>query len=250
MKILIVDDELMSGQLLEYELQKLDAELEILDIVTDPHKAIDMIGLQKPDLLFLDIQMPHMTGFEMLDKLGVDVDFKVVFVTAHEEYAMKAFHYFALDFLLKPISKDDLKWVLDNVSSSQRVISNEEISVLNQFTATKELYRDRIVVATSEGYRIIEIDNLMRCEADSNYTKLHLIDGGSLIVSKSLKQFHELLANSSFYRIHQSHLINPKHIAGFTKANGGQIEMKDKTLLSVSRAHKKDFLNLLKDLSI
>lgn len=245
-KAIIIDDEINCCKTLEIELQMHCNELvDVIGTTTDAKEALKMIPKLKPDLLFLDIEMPWMTGFELLQEL-TPIDFDVIFVTAYDQYATKAFKFSAIDYLLKPIDDEELKNAILRVNDRNPPFSNKEHydlffeNINNQSTKFP-----KIALKTQEGLEFIKVDNIVRIESESNYATIFLLDKSKIVVVKSLKEFEVLLEPHNFFRSHQSHLINPLHIRKFIKADGGYLEMEDGSSASISRDKKKNLIELI-----
>ncbi|HVW12715.1 MAG TPA: LytTR family DNA-binding domain-containing protein [Mucilaginibacter sp.] len=205
-------------------------------------KALAGIAKIKPDLLFLDVQLHEQTGFDLLSQLP-NINFEVIFTTAYDNYAIKAFRFSAFDYLLKPIDPDEL---LQAISKLQKVMQHNELS--EKFSAllgnlrSNSLAALKITVPTNKGLVFLPVDDIIRCEASVNYTTIYLKDKQSLMVAKTLKDFEELLADHHFFRIHNSHLINLNCIKSYHRGKGGYVVLSDNTSLEVSTRKKDLFL--------
>lgn len=208
-------------------------------------EAVDLIRRTDPELVFLDIEMPVQNGFEIFEQVG-QVNFDVIFTTAFDQYAVKAFEYSAVDYLLKPIKIRKLVAAVDKVRDKVDRRSREgRLETLRQ-----NLGQDfrKVVLPTQEGYQFLQIDRIIRCEADSNYTNFFLADGSRVFVSKTLKLVEGLLNDRDFFRIHQSHLINLRHMVKYIKGKSGQVQMADGSLLDVSVRRKGALLERIRSL--
>lgn len=244
---LIIDDEKASRDTLE-GLVKRYARNTVIAGHADGYKSgLEQIRKLKPDLVFLDIQMPDGSGFKLLEDVA-DVSFDVIFTTAYDQYAIKAIKYSALDYLLKPIVPEDLVNALKKAEakmSEQEISSN--IKVLLENLKQKSEPR-KIVLSTLDKMHVVEIDDILRCESDDYYTKFFFCDGKSLLISKTLKEHEALLGEQHFLRPHKSHLVNIKYIKGFLKNDGGYILMSDGSKIPVSRRKREKVLNILSNL--
>jgi two-component system LytT family response regulator len=242
MKIYILDDEENSIHLLEWQLKHYYPEAAVCGSNQDPTAAIEQILQLKPDILLLDIQMPHKNGFEVLEELGPHAPL-VIFITAYDKYAIRAIRFSALDYLLKPIDSSDLKQALDKAKERLKEGGEEDkIMHLLETIAARNTLPGKIAIPSSEGLIFVKVDRIIRCESDNNYTMIFMDNGTKYIVSRTLKDFEELLSDFTFVRIHQSHLINLSHIEKYLKTDGGSVIMEDGIELPVSRNRKEEFM--------
>lgn len=242
-KAIIVDDEKHAIITLEHLLKKFE-DVQILATVQDSTQAKDIIEEKKPDLLFLDIEMPKLNGFELLGQFE-SVDFKVVFTTAYDQYAIKALKINALDYLLKPIDTGELSLTLDKYLNDQLFTSDEQISHLNQFKINQ--MSETLALSTSKGLIFIKTKDVMYFEADGSYTHVVMDNGEKHLVSKSLTNFEEVLDdNSLFFRSHKSNLVNLNFIKQYIRGEGGELIMMNEKSIVLSRNKKQEFLNLFK----
>lgn len=242
-KVLLIDDEKHALVTLSHYLKNFE-EIEILDSLQDSRLAKDKIIELKPDIVFLDIEMPYLNGFEVLQQFET-LPFKVVFTTAYDQYAIKALKLNALDYLLKPIEIDELKQAIDKYHQQELLTTTEQVSNLAKFTMTQ--MSDTLALSTLKGLIFIKIDDIMYFSASNAYTFVVMNNGDKHLVSKSLAVFEEvLLDNPIFFRVHKSYLINLKFISQYIRGEGGEIIMQDRTSVVLSRNKKQDFLNLFK----
>lgn len=211
--------------------------------------ASGVIAIKKylPDLVFLDVEMADGTGFDLLQKLK-PIDFKVIFITAFQEFAIKAFRFSAIDFLLKPLDPSDL---IEAVTKARETLSKEMLEL--QFsTLLSNIERPRnlqkIILKTAEKVYSINVQDIIRCESEKNYTTFYMLNGQKLLVSATLKEYENLLLPMGFFRTHQSHLINMLYFDHYVKTDYGSIIMKDKTAIPLSVRKKEEFLSSLKSL--
>lgn len=245
MKAYLVDDEPNALEVLAYEIKKVAPQLEIIHAFKDSEEALKVIQNDPPELLFLDIEMPYLNAFQMLDKLE-HIDFKIIFTTAYDHYAIKAFRYYAIDYLLKPIDRGLLKESIERAENTSINLKKNLIQEIHHKINAPNSTFTKIALPTQEGYDFIEIENILRCEADSNYSIVYLTNRKKKVVSKPLKYLQTLLENHGFFRAHQSHLINLKYISQYQKNRGNYITMDDGSSVQVSRANRHDFEILLK----
>ena len=243
-KTIIIDDEQHCIDTLQWQLEKYVDKLEILGTFNSPKAALAFLNSHPVDLVFLDIEMPEMNGFELL-KMVTKVDFEIIFATAYDEFAIKAFNASAIDYLLKPINKDLLIASIDKVRTKNKPsILSEQMDILYGALSEKAPVKERIAVPTQEGLHFVKIAEIMYCTSDSNYTNIHRTDGSTILVSRTLKQIEAMLADVHFLRIHHSHLINLHKIERYIRGDGGYVIMDDKKSLSVSRSRKEVLLGV------
>jgi two-component system, LytTR family, response regulator len=253
MKTIIIDDERPSRQMLtDFLTEYFPNIVSIVSVCENGEQGIAAIKEHKPDLVFLDVEMPDMKGFEMLQKLGFpNIDFSVIFSTAHSHYAVQAFRFSAIDFLLKPIKITEMIEAVLRVK--ERMINNQHDIEIEKYKAlldniqkddSSNGYENRkIVLATNKGTIFLHTDEVIRLESEGNYTTFHCVNRKDIIVARPIGSFDE---KKPFYRIHASHSINPKHVQKITRGAGVQIEMSDSVFLDVSRGKKEEVLGFLK----
>jgi len=243
MRTIIIDDEEKARKTIISFLQLNCSDVEIIAQADSVQNGIKVIKEHKPELVFLDINLPDGTGFDILNALD-SIQFKLIFVTAYEEYAIKAFKFSALDYLLKPINPQEL---VQSVEKARKSIDQETFDVKyktfianysNQSNTDKKL-----VLKTSESIFMIDIKDIIRCEADGGYTTFFLNDGRKILVSKNLKEYEDILLEYNFFRPHNSHLVNLNYMLSFEKRDGGTIIMKDKSAVPVATRRKDDLMN-------
>lgn len=199
-----------------------------------------MINRTQPDLVLLDINLTDGTGFDLLKKFN-GFQFKLIFITAHEEYAIQAFKFSAVDYILKPVVASDL---LNAVEKAGKAIQQEETELkISALLANLDKIK-KIVLKTAESIHIIHVKNIIRCEADVNYTNFYLDNGERLIVSRTLKEFAEMLEPAGFFRTHQSHLVNLDHISRFDKTEGGHLVLADDSIVPVSSRKREELFKV------
>ncbi|GAC1423061.1 MAG: LytTR family DNA-binding domain-containing protein [Flavisolibacter sp.] len=242
---IIVDDEPYSCEALAALLERYCPEIKVLDICYSAADALKSIDEQKPQILFLDIEMPYMNGFEMLEKLP-ELNFKLIFTTSYDQYAIKAIRFSALDYLLKPVDKDELQKAVQKAMSIAKHPLPQQLEILLQKLNHPRVGVYKIAIATMEGLQMVQVENIIRCEADRNYTNLFLKNKVKITASRNLKDLEEMLEDYAFIRVHHSHLINLNEVEKYIKGEGGYLLMSDKSTVDVSRSRKEILLKKLK----
>jgi len=243
LRALIVDDERNARFTLREMLQRFCPTVNVLAEADGVATALDLAREIDFDVVFLDIQMMDGSGFDFLKQLD-EVNFEVIFTTAFDQFAIKAIKYSALDYLLKPLDTEELIAAVDKVQL--RTDENESTKKLDVLLDNfSEEDKQKLVLSTSEGMHIVQIKNIMRCEADDYYTRFFLVDGRMIMVSKTLKDSEELLAGQAFVRSHKSHLVNMEYVKKYVKSDGGYLELRDGTRIPVSRRKKELILSLI-----
>ncbi|MBN2172591.1 MAG: response regulator transcription factor [Bacteroidales bacterium] len=245
MKIIIIDDEARSRKSIANILKISPVDITLLEEAEDVETGIAAIRKHKPDLVLLDINMPDGSGFDLLKKID-NIDFKIIFITAYEEFAIQAFEFAAVDYILKPVDPTKL---IEALNRAQSLVEQENISLrLNALFANLENNtpgKKKLVLRTAENIYLVNTADVIRCESDGGYTRFFLIDGKKILVSRNMKDYEDMLNGFGFYRIHQSHLINLKYIDHYSKTEGGAVVMKDNASLPLARRKKESFLKLL-----
>jgi len=236
-RAVIIDDIPEAIAVLKADLENYCVNIEVVGSAEGVVTGAKLIKEIKPDLVFLDIQMKDGSGFDLLEILG-EVNFKLIFTTASDEYAVKAFKFAAVDYLLKPIDPDELMDAVSRVEGQDKPA--ERIDLLKEnFVKTK-----RIALNTLQKIHIVNVEEILRCESNINYTMFYFTDGTKLLVTKTLKEFDNLLSGHNFIRVHQSHLINTSFIKEFLKSDG-VIVMKDGTKVPVSTRKKEVLMEMI-----
>lgn len=242
---ILIDDEKNALEMLEWQLQNYCPQVQIAALCRNADEGIAAIEKHHPQLVFLDIEMPRKNGFEVV-KHFTEPTFHVIFTTAYDQFAIKAFKFSALDYLLKPIDADDLVAAVERYQKreQQHEFSQRLQQFLQQYKQP-ELTTGKIPFATQEGIVFVKPDTIVRAESSSNYTTLYFLDGTKLLLSKTLKEVEEALQPYHFYRVHHSHLINPQQLQRYSKTEGGYIQMSDGSEVPVSRQRKEEVLRAL-----
>ena len=242
-KIIIIDDQEDCIEKLSFLIKKYCPMTTLAGVANSGKDGIALIEKEQPNLVFLDVEMDDMTGFEMLERLD-SIDFKVIFTTSFDKYAIKAIRFSALDYLLKPIGKEDLITAIERAHSKPEKLQNEQVKELAEIGKSKAAKIERIALTTSDGLIFKNISDIIHCESDRNYTTVHLLNKEKLIVSKTLKEIDETLEGSGFFRIHHSHLINLSHITHYIKGDGGYVIMQNGKNISIARNRREEFFEL------
>jgi two-component system, LytTR family, response regulator len=249
MKAIIVDDEIQGSKLLELMMEKFFPSIKIISVYNSSTEALTGICKHQPDLLFLDVEMPEMNGFQLLEKVKGCFT-SVIFTTAHSHYSIQAIRASAFDYLLKPIDINELKLVIDRLMSkysdnsiaefSQTVY--ERLELLERILLKPDIHR--LAVQSTEGYAMLDYNSIIRLEAESNYTHIYT-PGKKYTVARLLRNFEEQLLAAGFIRVHSAHLVNLRHIEHYQRGDGGYLIMSDKSSVEVSRSRKKELLKIL-----
>ena len=240
----IVDDEPYSCEALVTLLERYCPDVKVLDICYSAASALVSIKEQNPQILFLDIEMPHMNGFELLEKLP-EINFELIFTTSYDQYAIKAIRFSALDYLLKPIDQEELKKAVQKAVNSVKHPLPQQIEILLQKLNHPTIPINKIAIPTMEGLQMLFVENIISCSSDSNYTILHLKNKQKIIASRTLKEIEEMLEDYSFLRVHHSYLINLNEIEKYIKGDGGSVIMSNGEEVFVSKRRKDEFLTAL-----
>lgn len=238
MRTVIIDDEEKSRKTIKNFIAKYAPELTVLGEADGVDSGIELIEKVQPELVFLDVQMGDGTGFDLLGRLQFD-DFRLIFCTSFEHYAVKAFRFSALDFILKPIDPDVFKSAIERVKKFNDNKSCRNVLTQNEKNLTQ------LALRSAEKITIVKLNDIVRCESSVNYTHFIMNDGSKILVSKTLKEYDELLTPHGFLRIHKSHLINMSAIVRYIKGEGGWLELTDGVKIEVSRRKKDILLNAI-----
>jgi two-component system LytT family response regulator len=242
-RTIIIDDEAHCIDRLSLLLNNFDQEILLMEKFQDAEAGKNGILKLRPDLVFLDVQLNNRTGFDILKEIQ-EINFDVIFTTAFEKFAVQAFKFSAIDFLLKPIVEDDLRLAVDKLLEKKSL--TDKVKTFETLFHNLQGKGKRIAVHTVTGFNYINAEDIIRCESDVNYTTLFLKDKAQLTVAKTLKEFEELLSDHGFYRVHNSHLINTLYIKSFNKGKGGFVTLLDNKQIEVSSRRKEGFLEYLK----
>ncbi len=243
---IIVDDEPDCCESLALLLERYCPQVKVLDICYSAESAQQSIKEYAPQILFLDIEMPFMNGFELLEKSG-DINFELIFTTSYDQYAIKAIRFSALDYLLKPIDREELQKAVQKSAQRNRHPLPQQLDMLLHKLKHPSIPVSKIAIPTMEGFQLLSAESIISCESESNYTHLFLKDKRKIIASRNLKEMEEMLEDYPFIRVHHSHVININEVDRYIKGEGGYLVMSDGSTINVSRS-RKDLL--LKRLSL
>ncbi|MGN6439763.1 MAG: LytR/AlgR family response regulator transcription factor [Agriterribacter sp.] len=243
-KCILIDDERNALEMMEWLLKTYAPQVQILAMCNSAEQGIEAINRHKPDVVFLDIEMPKMNGFDMLEQFD-KLFFDVVFCTAYDQFAIKAFRYSALNYLLKPVDPDDLKATIKRLEDRKTLPTREQFDLLLQnIQHAGKTTPQRIALTTNDGLIFVPTSDILYCEAESNYTHVVLTGGKKILVSKVLKDIDEALSGPDFYRVHSSFLININRIKKFVRGDGGYIVMDNDATINISRSRRQEFMEL------
>jgi two-component system LytT family response regulator len=243
LKAIIIDDEPYCCESLITLLDD-SKEVDIVAVCNNGIEGLAAIKKYSPGLIFLDVEMPKMNGFEMLEQLP-QVNFEIIFTTSYDQYALKAIRFSAIDYLLKPVDSDELQKAVQKVIQRTKKPIAEQLEILIQKIHHPSTPISKIAMPTMEGLQMIPVDSIVSCEADSNYTILYLNNKMKVIASVTLKEMEELLEEHSFARVHRCYLVNLNKIEKYVKGEGGYLIMSDGSTIDVSRNKKESLLKKL-----
>lgn len=243
---IIVDDEPDCCESMAMLLERYCPEVKVLDICYSAETALQSIKEHAPEILFLDIEMPFMNGFELLEKLG-KINFDLIFTTSYDQYAIKAIRFSALDYLLKPIDRAELQKAVQKAAQRNQHPLPQQLEMLLQKLKNPTISIKKIAIPTMEGFQLLAVESIISCESEGNYTHLFLKDKRKIIASRNLKEVEELLEDYAFIRIHHSHIVNMNEVEKYIKGEGGYLMMSDGSTINVSKSRKE---LLLKKLSL
>lgn len=243
-KAIIVDDEPYCCETLSILLERYCPQVTVTGSFHSGQEALAAIRSESPQLVFLDVEMPRMNGFELLEQIK-NISFELIFTTSYDQYAIRAIRFSALDYLLKPICRDELQRSIQKMEQRSRFPLPQQIDMLFQKLQSPSAALSRIAIPTMEGLQMVTVDSILYCTSDSNYTCLYLKNAGQVIASRTLKEIEELLEDYSFLRVHHSNLVNLNEITKYIKGEGGYLLMSDGSTVNVSRSRKDSLLKRL-----
>lgn len=243
----IIDDEQHSIDTLQWKLQNYCPDVEVVAAFDNPAEGVDYLRKQPPNLLFLDIEMPMLNGFDVLEELGRELPFDIIFTTAYDNFGIKAVKFSALDYLLKPVQNKELKDAIDkHLKKAHHRVPTEQIDVLlSNVQAEKKGRVGKIALASKESIEFVDAPDIICCEANSNYTNVYMVEGRKRVISKTLREFEDMLGPHQFFRPHNSYLINLNRVKEFIRGDGGFLVMENKMKIPVSKTKREELLDLL-----
>lgn len=244
-KAVIIDDEKNALEVLEMQLNQFCKEVRVLAVCNGGKEGIRAIQELAPDLVFLDIEMPHINGFDVLEQTK-ELNYKVIFTTAYDQFAIKAFKFSAIDYLLKPIDIVDLQNAVEKARKETKSSSLEDKIKLLMEQYQPQKSRRKIALPVGNMLEFFDVDEIIRVESDSNYSHIFLANQKKITLSKTLKDVEENIKGEPFFRVHQSHLINTNHVEKAVKGENAYVVMKDGTTITVSRNRKEEFFELFR----
>jgi two-component system LytT family response regulator len=245
LRALIIDDEANNREKLHNLLNNHCPEVQVMGEADGVRSGISAIREHLPDLIFLDIKMDDGSGFDLLNRFE-EIDFKVIFVTAYEEYAIRAFRLSAVDYLLKPVDPDELTEAVEK--ANKLMIEEQKLRLKAVSSNIESGQHRRIVLKEGENIHLVNVGNIIHSESEGNYVRFHVKDEQPILVSRQLKEFEEILEPSGFFRVHKSHLINMAHAKRYTRADGGFVVMDDGTSIPVASRKRERLLELFESL--
>jgi two-component system LytT family response regulator len=244
LKAIIIDDEPYCCEILAAMIESDCPNVEIVNISGNGADALKAIRQFSPDIVFLDVEMPKMNGFEMLEQLP-SINFHLIFTTSYDQYALKAIRFSAIDYLLKPVDREELKKAVEKVKQRIQIPIPQQLEILMQKIKQPSHPVNKIALPTMEGLQMIPVDSIISCESDDNYTNIQLKGKKKLLVTRSLKEMEEILEQHSFIRVHRFYLVNMNEIEKYIKGEGGYLVMSDGSSIDVARNKKEVLLKKL-----
>lgn len=241
LRAIVIDDEAHCVRTLNWELEQHCPEVEVVASCTSSPEGLAAIRKLEPDVVFLDIEMPQMNGFELLEKL-MPLSFSVIFTTAYDEFAVRAFKVSATDYLLKPIDSTELMDAVAKVREAQATPSNEQLSIAQSTYQNHGVGFTRLALPSADGLEFVNAGDIIQCVSESNYTRLVFDDGKPMLISRTLKDVEMLLQGGPFFRVHKSHLINLQKVKTYHRGEGGHLVLQNGEKVPVARSRKDDFL--------
>jgi two-component system, LytTR family, response regulator len=241
-KAILIDDEVHCLDTLSMLISDYCPEVQVMERCMSAKQGLSAIEKHQPALVFLDIEMPAMNGFELLEQF-TEISFAIIFTTSYDQYAIKAIRFSALDYLLKPIDPKELIVAVNKIKNQKQLPAAEQFQMLLNQVQHKEAGFKKIAVPTAEGFELIPADQVIRCEADDNYTYLYLKNKNKIVACRTLKEMEELLLDFNFFvRVHHSYLVNLNEVTKYVRGEGGYLVMSDGATVNVSRSRKDSLM--------
>jgi len=245
-KAVLIDDIEQARVTFKMDLEVYAPDIEVIGEASGVVEGAKLLKQIQPDIVFLDIQMQDGTGFDLLDIL-TEIPFKIIFITASDAHAIKAFRYAAIDYLVKPVDPDELVQALDKFRKENKN-ETDNYKLLNESLKQGGMKQERLALHAQDKIHIVQISDIIRCESSVNYTEFFFKNAKRILVSRTLKDFEDILSDQGFYRVHQSHLVNTKMIQEFVKTEGGHLIMTDGKMIPVSTRKRADVVKMLETL--
>lgn len=245
-KAVLIDDIEQARMTFRKDLEVYASDIEVIGEASGVVEGAKLLRQVQPDIVFLDIQMQDGTGFDLLDIL-TEIPFKIIFITASDAHAIKAFRYAAIDYLVKPVDPDELVQALEKFRKENRN-ETDNYKLLNESLKQGGQRQERLALHAQDKIHIVQIADIIRCESSVNYTEFFFKNANRILVSRTLKDFEDILSDQGFYRVHQSHLVNTKMIREFVKTEGGHLIMTDGKMIPVSTRKRADVVKMLETL--
>jgi two-component system, LytTR family, response regulator len=244
-KTIIIDDERHCSESLSWLLKQYCPEIEVAAVCEGAEQGLEQILHLRPRLVFLDVEMPGKTGFDLLEGL-TDIDFTIIFTTAFNQYALRAIKFGALDYLMKPVDKDELREAIKKFIAHEKQVSlNQVTALLSHAKKTNDFSFQKIAFPALHTYELVSLHEILVCESSSNYTNVRLVNGKTILVSKTLKEIEEILNTSPFFRVHNSWLVNLNYAVRYIKGEGGYLILNNDLSIPVSRNKREELLKLI-----
>jgi two-component system LytT family response regulator len=244
-RTLVIDDELDNRDVITHLLEKHFENISVVGTADGVESGLEAIMKHSPDLVLLDIRMEDGLAFDLLNRLD-HIDFKIIFITAYEEYALKAIKFSALDYLLKPVALEELRSAINK--AEHQILKDLHLQLAELNMNLQQINNKRIVLRTAEKLHIIPVRNIIRCEAERNYSKFYLTDEKSIIVSSPMKDFEDMLIEQGFFRTHKSHIVNLSFVNSYAKAEGGNVILADGSAIPVAERKKSSLMHIFSKL--
>lgn len=248
LRTIIIDDEAHMRQTLEKLVKQSCPNVKLVAQADGVKTGIEAIQKHHPDLILLDIKMNDGTGFDLLKQIQ-PVDFKVIFVTAYDQFAIKAFRFSAIDYLLKPVDPDDLSEAVCKAEKLMQQDFSTQLNALEEHMQPGDKANRKIILRTFDNIHLVKVQDINYCESEGSYTAIHLLNGNKILVSTLLKEYDELLGDSGFYRVHKSYLINMRHISRFEKGDGGNVVLENENKVPVASRKREELMEMFERLA-